>query len=181
MAISRPAPVKRAPEVVAAYESPLQRSRRLLAEHEKGLAIDKTRLDEELSQHPERYYHAGREHAFAVSYRDQAKLELAQTEARADASVRLEAKASTDRVTEAVIQAKIVLTPNVVTAHENLRDWTRVEMEWRALTQAISDRRWVMADLIKWREIQYFDASIKGASERTIGDRAAAEVRRNGD
>jgi len=160
---------------------PLVKSRNALAAQENQLLIDQAALDNELIQHSQRYYSASKEHSLAASYRDEAKMALSESEARADVGIRESAsKDGAARVTEGQIKARIDIDETVKAARKKLLDWSLLESQWRALTVAIQDRRWAISDLVKLKQIEYYDASLKDGDARVMGSLAADRVRNAG-
>lgn len=182
---TKPAPVKAAAQTYTPPMRPeensrvaLVRSRERLAALEQGLVIDKTCLDDEYSQHAERYYHVAQEHALAVSYRDAAKLAITELEAQLDGEVRR--AAGQEKITETQVRYKVAGNPLISAATKLYQDWVVLAALWAGLVQSTADRRWAMDGIVKLLQIQYFDAAAKSTGARTFGDHVAEEVRRNG-
>lgn len=173
-------PPRRQDRVASVTLDPLAESRAKLVEYEKALIINSSKIDDELIQHPERYYYVAREHALAMSYRDKAKKDLAEAEASADLAVRATAQKSNMSVTEAQVKAQVALTYSVKTIGARLLDWSLLEAQWRALAVTMLDRRRVIEGLVKLTQSQVLDPSIRGG-KRMIDQATADRVRKSGN
>lgn len=162
-------------------ETPLEESRRLLAEQESGLVIDPTSLDEEWQQHAERYWHASRNAALAASYRDKAKSDLAAVEAKVDQIVRNAAMAESEKkATESQIRAKIALHPEVVEATRIFLDWVYVSSLWTGLCSSLHERRYALDGETKLFLSNYYETSGARGSDTDAKAAIAREVRKHG-
>lgn len=152
------------------------------AEFEKYLLIDKDALDEELINHPDLVYRISMKLVNLVSYRDAAKQDKDEAEAKADARIRRDAARDDEKVTADQVKAEIKLDPKVIEAADRYAELKLEHDKWGALDRAFTARRFALAGLVDLYGNNYWsDASGGRASARRKnddGDAARAALKR---
>jgi hypothetical protein len=137
-----------------------------IEEMSEGLRIDKNALDDALLQQPQLFYSVSEKLALAISRRDAAKNELELIEAEVDSTIRLRMRDDGIKTTEKEIEAEKVQHKDVQGAEANLIHLTHQAARWQALQSALSQRSYVLKDLVALHLRAYYSSEAAGASSR---------------
>ncbi len=150
-----------------------------IAELEKQLPIDKHALDECLQEQPTLFYYAAEQLTLTISRRDEAKTELAKTEAHIDDEIRRDARESEKKITEKEVESQKLLHPKVAAAQTKLSELSLAVGKLYALKEAFVQRLDALKAMAKLHAENSYatDISIRGRA----GDartRQAEDVKR---
>lgn len=128
-----------------------------LEELEARLRIDETALEHErLSQH-DTFYVVAKQLALAISRHDAAKNHLKEIDARTAEAIRRSWNESTDgRMTEKALADKVLLTPDVIDAREEVLQSDLQVGLWEALKEAFTQRNAALDGLIRMYLSQHY-------------------------
>lgn len=158
-----------------------------LREYENNLRIDEHRLEEEARDNAERFYDVAKDHAFAVSRRDQAKSILAETEARADLAIRKAAAVADEKVTVQEVEARRKTDPEYLEAVGQYSIMSERAATWSALKEAYQQRSYALNHLVDLYIARYYgNIERKGSGDmRTVkaddNRRKMSDARRSRD
>lgn len=143
-----------------------------LEDLQRGLRIDQHALEDSCREHAELFYKVANEYTNFVSLRDEAKQDLSETEATADARIRHDIELSGDKVTEKAVESAKLLDAQVKRARERVMDYNRIVGEWNALKEAYSQRGYVLKDMVQLYLARYY-SDMDHTSNRAREGRAA--------
>jgi hypothetical protein len=147
-----------------------------ITDMEDELQIDENLLEDELKKQPELRNDVGKELAYAVSRRDQAKHSLKEAEAMCAKEYRDTARREQEKVTEKEIENAVILDEQVNKAK---RDLVKAELEvnlLEALRDSFKDRGYALGRLVDlWLE-RYYDRDGARGSENDLRNARATRV-----
>lgn len=127
-----------------------------IEELETALAIDQNALERACKDQPMRFYAVAKLIPAAISQRDAARKELKEVEAQVDIEIRAEAAQRDERVTEAIVAARVCLNPRVREAGERVRKISLRVGKLEALREAFQDRSRMLNKLVDLYIANYF-------------------------
>lgn len=137
------------------------------AEFQTLLRIDRHNLDEEVERQPELYYKIAAEEARVRSRFDASKNALELVTANIDGEIRSKALKNDEKITEAVVRAKISQDKRCVQATEDQLKLKRRLDLLTALKDSFRQRSYMLRDLVELYTSGYYtDATIRGHSDR---------------
>lgn len=144
--------------------------------HENQLGIDKDKLDEVVSQHPQLFHHVAEGYAYAVSRRDEAKDNIKQAEAEAEAELR-DIGDHSKKPTEAAIKTGVSVH-KLVTRAKRAYMATSLEADlWLALKDSFHSRRYMISDLVSLHLGGYWSNASAGKAGHDMKEREYQEAR----
>ena len=137
------------------------------AEFQALLRIDRHNLDEEVERQPALYYKVAAEEARMRSRFDASKNALEMIMANLDGEIRSKALKKDEKITEAVVRAKVSQDKRCVQAsEEQLKQKRRLDL-LTALKDSFRQRSYMLRDLVELYTSGYYtDAAIRGHSDR---------------
>ena len=137
------------------------------AEFQALLRIDRHNLDEEVERQPALYYKVAAEEARMRSRFDASKNALEMIMADLDGEIRSKALKKDEKITEAVVRAKVSQDKRCVKAsEEQLKQKRRLDL-LTALKDSFRQRSYMLRDLVELYTSGYYtDAAIRGHSDR---------------
>jgi hypothetical protein len=161
--------------------SPLKMTdEKLIHEFDELLLIDKTDLDTMLEQSADLIYRVSEMLTERVAERDAAKLDVAEAEARADASIRKDAQLADEKITADQVKAEIKIDKKVIAAvnrHADLVYWVN---RWQGMQSAFSARQSAIRGLVDLYGNNYWADTAGGgsASKKAVVRSKAGELAR---
>jgi hypothetical protein len=156
----------------------IQKSDEALDLLERSLKIDKYSLDDEFINHPDYMNKVGQNHAEAISYRDEAKVNVEGTYAKLDQEMRAEAVANNERITEDKLKARIITSAeyqNVLYLHGAWND--RVN-RWRSLWESVCAKTDMLKELGRLYASGYWADQSISADRREVVSAVAEPVKK---
>jgi hypothetical protein len=152
---------------------------------QNGLVINPDALEDELKHQPETFGKIGIALAEAISLRDAAKQNVAETEAEFAIEYRREAAGADEkakRPTDKEVEAATMLDKGVIAARNELNDAQREVGLLTAMKEAYKDRGYALGRLVDLHLEGYYgsDQATLGGSSRLKNDgaaRAKADIR----
>jgi hypothetical protein len=135
-----------------------------------GLRIDEDDLDQCLIEQPSLFFNVADALALAISKRDETKLELDELLANKDRTIRNEAKALEEKITEAAIQRRLDMDKGVQDKQRDFADQRLKVDRLTALKEAYKERSWMLREIVASKIAHMQNLSI---------ERGAHGVRRN--
>ena len=145
----------------------------------RAVPIDKNDLDNEAIAPPELYSRIADITALVAAERDRAKRDLAETEANADQTIREDAAASKDKLTEAEIKRLIILDGSVRTAVDKLAALTLETNRLTDLKESIAMRKDSFKTLSQLYHDQYWSREAGVIGRDTRRERVRESIRSN--
>jgi hypothetical protein len=146
---------------------------------ERALAIDQDCLDIELIRHPSYYAEVSRNHALAVSKRDQAKLELDRERAETAEHLRNGFIDAGEKITEAKLSNLVASRHEVVTAQEKVIALSEEANLWAGLKEAWSKRTYMLRELAQlWLGSYFVETSSQGPKKDNGDDIVTEGIRK---
>lgn len=143
------------------------------------LIIDKNNLDNEVVQQPELYRKAGRAAAMAASVRDLAKYEMEAACAEADARIRAAMGREGEKVTEALVKARVLLDKTYRAAQRRYLDARLAADNAEVDKESFAQRAWMMKEIVSLHNANYYaDATITATARDHHTDERVDERRR---
>jgi uncharacterized protein (DUF1778 family) len=127
----------------------------------RKLTIDKLALDDDLAEVGAIFQEVGEEIAYAVSRRDEAKDELARTEADVDNLVRRDAVQTGSKVTDTMAKHAVQLHRDVVGAKARLRNREEELARLQALDRSFTQRGYAIKEMVSLHLAAYFSTTGK--------------------
>ena len=138
---------------------------------ETELQIDRNALDDELVHQPSKFLQASRDYAEALSVRDQAKQDVEVSKAEASLRIRRQCEQDGEKVTEAIIAARVETDKKCRQAVTTYLDSKKACEEALALKEAFMQRSYVLKDLAALYIAGYYGSdSVRGGAARELRD-----------
>lgn len=146
--------------------------------YEMRLRVDPNKIDRELIEHPELYFHVAEGAALANSRATAAKEMLSKCEARLYAEVVSIKEQAKERATEAAIRNEILLHPERQEAFDALQAATLEAAKWAALRESFSSRGYMLRDLCQLTLSGYLSSqTVSGPATSAVKDVSAARAK----
>jgi hypothetical protein len=145
---------------------------------EVDVKVNKYKLDEENEKQASLYNYWASLLADAKTEKDDAEDALTLVKAKADADVRQTAADNSEKVTEAVVQGRVLDSPKVQKAQQRVRDAKSQVYHLEAAVKALEHRKSSLDNLtVLWTKSYY--ATPDGGKPATAGDAFSKDIRRN--
>lgn len=141
----------------------------------KGLLIDKYDLDEELVSQPSQYWKVSDLVAKAINLRDTQKNLIDETSSEIDASIRVQALESGEKLTETALKIRVDASPKLMKLRRAYLQLKLEADEYAALKEAYAQRAYVLKDLVSLFTSGYFQTSSVQGTQGSLSD-ATAEI-----
>lgn len=122
----------------------------------KKLQIDEHSLEIELKNFPNLVDDVGQASVLAISYRDEAKQELDEIEAKVDSEIRSEAAEANEKVTEKDVESQKKLDPKVKAANKKFLDLKLEAAQWGVLKEAFEKKSYALSKLVDLYIANYY-------------------------
>lgn len=143
----------------------------------KRLSIDKNALDDALIQQPDLYSEIGEKTVAAKSYVDSLDTRLKELRAELDANIRQDAHENEEKITEAVVANRILLTPTYKKLQRRFASWRQVADTWTVLKEACQQRSYVIKDLVALYNAEYYTVTSISSDRDSVRDARASDAR----
>jgi hypothetical protein len=155
-----------------------------LADLESALKINELALEQECRDQPSRLYKVSKRLALLLSQHDAAKKALKETESLAAATLREEAAAHEEKITETAITSLLPTDPEVMAAANRMHELKKQMGEYEALKEAFVDRSRALRNLVELYCANYYGSEMQRprTNARAISadaNRQAIAVQRN--
>lgn len=136
--------------------------------HEDDIQIDENDLNGCLTRQSSSYYEVSKRLALETSRRDAAKINLKETESRADLALRSQAKQTGTKMTETELASRRQVDDDVMEAEALLRKCTERMRALEALEKSFSQRVFILRDLCQLWIASYYGDSGDGITESAV-------------
>lgn len=149
---------------------------------ERDLSIDKFALDDSLAEVGQIFQDVGEEIAFAISRRDEAKDEVARTEAEIDGIVRRDGVQTGMKVTDTAAKNLVIMHRDVITARQRLRNREEDLARLQGLERSFTQRSYAIREMVSLHLAAYFGTTanvVRHEVNREGQERRTQDIRRS--